>query len=144
MLVLAAVYSKTSLRNHLPQGTLTRETLGNLFRRTIKMLRQVSPNSPVLEVDAVILEHINKDILRLEGPHPSEFPRLSAVFPINRPGDIYPVWYDAKSSTLHFGSSYQLFAILFLFSLICIHLGVSKILCAHIGRLALNFFFFSF
>lgn len=75
MLVLAAVYSKTSLRSHLPQDTLTRETLRNLFRRTIKMLRQVSPNSPVLEVDAVILEHIHKDILRLEGPYASECPR---------------------------------------------------------------------
>lgn len=62
MIVLAAVF-KSRLRHYLPPETkLTRQNLSDLYRRTIKMLRQVGPNSPILRVDADILENVQKQI----------------------------------------------------------------------------------
>ncbi|ORY11806.1 hypothetical protein BCR34DRAFT_483538 [Clohesyomyces aquaticus] len=62
MIVLAAVF-RSRLRNHLPTNeteghVLTRSTLSKLFTRTITVLRDVAPNSPVLWMDLQILENI--------------------------------------------------------------------------------------
>ncbi|KAF2012228.1 hypothetical protein BU24DRAFT_412742 [Aaosphaeria arxii CBS 175.79] len=66
MIVLAAVYKNEKLRQHLPANTqFTKRTLSLLFRRTILMLKEVKPNSPVLSVDADILENVQR-ILRLD------------------------------------------------------------------------------
>ncbi|KAF2730089.1 hypothetical protein EJ04DRAFT_445911 [Polyplosphaeria fusca] len=61
MIVLAAVFTKSGLRNHLPSNCkLTKRTLESLFKRTIKVLEQVAPNSPILRVDVDILRRIQK------------------------------------------------------------------------------------
>ncbi|KAF2268499.1 hypothetical protein CC78DRAFT_372218 [Lojkania enalia] len=60
MLVLAAVY-KSRLRSHLPTDTkLTKKNLELLFKRTIKVLSNVAPNSPILAVDVEILKNVQK------------------------------------------------------------------------------------
>ncbi|KAF2195515.1 hypothetical protein K469DRAFT_681823 [Zopfia rhizophila CBS 207.26] len=64
VLVLAAVY-KSRLRPLLPNDRLNRATMRLLFKRTIKVLRQVAPNSPILEMDVQILENV-RSILRLD------------------------------------------------------------------------------
>ncbi|KAF2711565.1 hypothetical protein K504DRAFT_224100 [Pleomassaria siparia CBS 279.74] len=62
MLVLAAVFN-SDLRRHLPDTTtLTRQNLSHLYRRTINILDQVAPNSPVLAMDRDILIHIQRTI----------------------------------------------------------------------------------
>lgn len=65
MIVLASVY-RSRLRTHLPPDTeLTKQNLALLYRRTIKILEEVAPNSPILKVDAEILKNVRK-ILALE------------------------------------------------------------------------------
>lgn len=62
MLVLAAVY-KSHLQNYLPPDTkLTRTTLSNMYKRTIKVLNGMSDNSPVLLMVRDILIHIQREI----------------------------------------------------------------------------------
>ncbi|KAF2478121.1 uncharacterized protein BDR25DRAFT_8237 [Lindgomyces ingoldianus] len=69
MIVLAAVF-KSRLRYHLPNDNpkdhnLTKSTLSKLLNRTIKVLGTVAPNSPVLKMDAQILQNIQR-LLNLE------------------------------------------------------------------------------
>jgi hypothetical protein len=65
MIVLGAVW-QSSLSKHLGNNTkLTKRNLGLLFKRTITMLRQVGDNSPILTVDADILENAAK-VLHLD------------------------------------------------------------------------------
>jgi hypothetical protein len=62
MLVLAAVY-KSKLYPYLPHDTnLTPKTLNALFKRTVHVLREVAPNSPVLKLDLEILENVWKKL----------------------------------------------------------------------------------
>ncbi|KAH7080687.1 hypothetical protein FB567DRAFT_110659 [Paraphoma chrysanthemicola] len=62
MLVLAAVY-KSKLYPYLPHDTnLTPKTLNALFKRTVHVLREVAPNSPVLKLDLEILEGVWKKL----------------------------------------------------------------------------------
>ncbi|KAF2115552.1 hypothetical protein BDV96DRAFT_646544 [Lophiotrema nucula] len=62
MIVLAAVYN-SRLRSHLPRDNkLTKANLKLLFRRTIKVLEGIAPNSPVLRVDADILKNVQRMI----------------------------------------------------------------------------------
>jgi hypothetical protein len=71
MLVLAAVF-KSHLRNYLPSDTkLTRKNLSNLYDRTIRVLDEVSKNSPILMMDRDILRHIQRE-LRLGNSASSE------------------------------------------------------------------------
>lgn len=58
MLVLAAVYT-SKLYAHLPSDTeLTPRNLNALFERTIHVLEEVAPNSPILKVDLDILRNV--------------------------------------------------------------------------------------
>jgi len=60
MIILAAVY-RSPLRDHLPQDSeLNRTNLSALFHRTMKILREVAPNSPVLDLDHKILENVKR------------------------------------------------------------------------------------
>jgi len=59
MLVLAAVY-RSPLYQYLPSDTrLTPKNLDALFKRTIKVLEEVAPNSPALKVDLDILHNVH-------------------------------------------------------------------------------------
>lgn len=62
MLVLAAVF-KSPLYKHLPRDTqLTMESLRLLMDRTCKVLSEVAPNSPVLEMDLKILYNVREQL----------------------------------------------------------------------------------
>jgi chromosome segregation and condensation protein ScpB len=62
MLVLASVF-KSKLYPLLPSGTwLTRANLAYLFRRTIKVLSDVAPNSPILRMDLEILRNVQSQL----------------------------------------------------------------------------------
>jgi hypothetical protein len=59
MIVLAAVLRKQKVGGFdVLNKIISKEKLSLLFIRTIKMLRQVGDNSPVLTLDADILENI--------------------------------------------------------------------------------------
>lgn len=63
MIVLAAVLN-SPLQQCLPDDTeLTKFNLGLLYKRTIKILKEVAPNSPILKADSEILENIQRQIL---------------------------------------------------------------------------------
>jgi hypothetical protein len=58
MIVLAAVY-KSPLMYYLPKETpLTRYNLSRLFHRTMNILDEWAPNSPILRIDYQILGEI--------------------------------------------------------------------------------------
>ena len=58
MLVLTSVY-KSKLYPLLPPDTwLTKANLTALLNRTITILREVSPNSPILSMDLKILTNV--------------------------------------------------------------------------------------
>ena len=60
MLVLASVY-KSKLYPLLPRDTpLTKKNLTALLKRTIDVLEEVAPNSPILRVDLEILKDVGK------------------------------------------------------------------------------------
>lgn len=62
MLVLAAVF-KSALWHLLPEKTrLSKANLSKLYNRTIKVLSQVAPNSPILNMDREILMHIQREL----------------------------------------------------------------------------------
>ncbi|KAF1963539.1 hypothetical protein CC80DRAFT_8306 [Byssothecium circinans] len=62
MIVLAAVY-KSPLMTHLPQPSqLNFETLSRLFHRTMNILMEMAPNSPILQIDYDILAEIKKQL----------------------------------------------------------------------------------
>ena len=55
MLVLTSVYN-SRLRDFLPAETrLTKDNLTALLKRTIDILEEIAPNSPVLSMDLEIL-----------------------------------------------------------------------------------------
>ena len=63
MLVLAAVV-KSRLYAHLPDNTsLTPKNLSALFERTLNLLDEVAPNSPVLKVDFDILNNLRTQLI---------------------------------------------------------------------------------
>lgn len=63
MLVLAAVY-KSSLYAHLPaKSSLTPRNLHALFARTLVVLDEIAPNSPVLKLDADILRNVRAQLM---------------------------------------------------------------------------------
>jgi hypothetical protein len=66
MIVLAAVFKKQTVGGFDASMIISREQLNLLYARTIKMLRQVGDNSPVLTLDADILENIQR--LHLTNP----------------------------------------------------------------------------
>ncbi|KAF2203904.1 hypothetical protein GQ43DRAFT_229181 [Delitschia confertaspora ATCC 74209] len=76
MLVLAAVY-RTRLQQ-LHHLKLKHSTVDMLLRRTIRVLEQVAPNSPVLEMDVKILKKI-KGILSEPKAHAELTPRVVAA-----------------------------------------------------------------
>ncbi|KAJ6192794.1 hypothetical protein J3E72DRAFT_443075 [Bipolaris maydis] len=60
MLVLASVY-KSKLYPLLPSDTwLTKSTLSALFKRTINVIEDVAPNSPILRMDLEILRNVQR------------------------------------------------------------------------------------
>ncbi|KNG46756.1 c6 zinc finger domain-containing protein [Stemphylium lycopersici] len=60
MLVLASVY-KSNLYPLLPSDTwLTKPTLSALFKRTITVIEDVAPNSPILRMDLEILRNVQR------------------------------------------------------------------------------------
>jgi hypothetical protein len=60
MLVLASVY-RSKLYPLLPSDTwLTKTNLAALFKRTIKVITQVAPNSPILRMDLEILRNVQR------------------------------------------------------------------------------------
>lgn len=62
MLVLAAVL-KSKLYPHLPSNTkLTPRNLNALFERTIHVLEETAPNSPILKVDLDILRNVRRQL----------------------------------------------------------------------------------
>ncbi|KAF3029157.1 hypothetical protein E8E12_000380 [Didymella heteroderae] len=62
MLVLAAVF-KSQLCRYLPRDTqLTRNNLKLLMDRTCKVLGEIAPNSPILEMDLKILRNVRKQL----------------------------------------------------------------------------------
>jgi hypothetical protein len=63
MLVLWSVY-RSKLYPLLPSDTwLTKANLAALFKRTINVITQVAPNSPILRMDLEILRNVQ----RIEG-----------------------------------------------------------------------------
>lgn len=63
ILVLAAVY-KSKLYPHLPANTsLTPMNLHALFTRTLKILDEVAPNSPILKLDSAILRNVRAQLM---------------------------------------------------------------------------------
>lgn len=62
MIVLAAVYKKRCIGGFDVSDILPKEKLSLLYTRTIKMLRQIGDNSPVLTTDADILENIQRHL----------------------------------------------------------------------------------
>jgi len=62
MLVLASVI-KSKLFPHLPSSTkLTHRNLNALFDRTIHVIEEVAPNSPILKVDLEILRNVRRQL----------------------------------------------------------------------------------
>ena len=62
MLVLCAVF-KSQLRRYLPRDTqLTKQNLTLLMDRTCKVLNEIAPNSPILEMDLKILRNVRKQL----------------------------------------------------------------------------------
>ena len=62
MLVLASVI-KSKLYPLLPSDTwLNWANLAHLFRRTIKVLSDVAPNSPILRMDLEILRNVQSQL----------------------------------------------------------------------------------
>ncbi|XPS74110.1 hypothetical protein M3J09_006235 [Ascochyta lentis] len=62
MLVLAAVF-KSHLCRYLPKDTqLTKQNLTLLMDRTCKVLGEIAPNSPILEMDLKILRNVRKQL----------------------------------------------------------------------------------
>jgi hypothetical protein len=62
MIILAAVF-RSPLRNHLPKDSeLNRQNLSALFHRTMTILHEVAPNSPVLRMDLKILENVKRQL----------------------------------------------------------------------------------
>jgi len=62
MLVLAAVF-KSQLCRYLPRDTqLTKNNLTLLMDRTCKVLGEIAPNSPILEMDLKILRNVRKQL----------------------------------------------------------------------------------
>jgi hypothetical protein len=60
MLVLWSVY-KSKLYPFLLRNTwLTKANLAALFKRTINVITQVAPNSPILRMDLEILRNVQK------------------------------------------------------------------------------------
>jgi chromosome segregation and condensation protein ScpB len=60
MLVLTSVF-KSKLYPLLPSDTwLTKANLSALFKRTINVLSDVAPNSPILRMDLEILRNVQK------------------------------------------------------------------------------------
>jgi hypothetical protein len=60
MLVLTSVF-KSKLYPLLPSDTwLTKANLAALFKRTINVLSDVAPNSPILRMDLEILRNVQK------------------------------------------------------------------------------------
>lgn len=60
MLVLTSVY-KSKLYPLLPSNTpLNKSNLTALLKRTITILEEVSPNSPILTMDLAILKNVQK------------------------------------------------------------------------------------
>jgi hypothetical protein len=60
MLVLCSVY-RSKLFPLLPSDTLlTKANLAALFKRTINVITQVAPNSPILRMDLEILRNVQK------------------------------------------------------------------------------------
>ena len=62
MLVLAAVF-KSQLCRYLPRDAqLTKQNLTALMDRTCKVLGEIAPNSPILEMDLKILRNVRKQL----------------------------------------------------------------------------------
>ncbi|KAJ4345059.1 hypothetical protein N0V95_005968 [Ascochyta clinopodiicola] len=62
MLVLAAIF-KSQLCEYLPKDAqLTKQNLTLLMDRTCKVLDEIAPNSPILEVDLMILRNIREQL----------------------------------------------------------------------------------
>jgi len=62
MILLAAVY-KSPLRHQLEaECELNRMNLSALFYRTMKILDEVAPNSPILRMDLKILENVKREL----------------------------------------------------------------------------------
>ena len=62
MLVLCAVY-KSQLCRYLPKDTqLTKQNLTLLLDRTRKVIGEIAPNSPILEMDLKILRNVRKQL----------------------------------------------------------------------------------
>ena len=62
VLVLAAVF-KSQLCRYLPGNTqLTKENLTLLMNRTCKVLGEIAPNCPILEMDLKILRNVQKQL----------------------------------------------------------------------------------
>ncbi|KAF2793384.1 hypothetical protein K505DRAFT_244525 [Melanomma pulvis-pyrius CBS 109.77] len=61
MVVLAAAWI-SPLMNHLPRGTLDNEAMSLLFYRTMNILSEMAPNSPILQVDYDILSEIKHQL----------------------------------------------------------------------------------
>lgn len=60
MLVLAAVY-KSNLHKYLPnQAQLTKANLTALLARTMNIISEVAPNSPILKMDLEILKNVQR------------------------------------------------------------------------------------
>jgi len=62
MLVLAAVF-KSQLFGYLPRDTqLTKQNLTALMDRTCRVLGEIAPNSPILDMDVKILRNVRKQL----------------------------------------------------------------------------------
>jgi hypothetical protein len=62
IIILAAVYKSPLHRKLLPKTTLNRENLSALIYRTMKILDEVAPNSPILRMDLKILDNVKKEL----------------------------------------------------------------------------------
>lgn len=62
ILVLCAVF-RSHLCRYLPRDTqLTKQNLTLLMDRTCKVLGEIAPNSPILEMDLKILRNVRKQL----------------------------------------------------------------------------------
>ena len=62
MLVLCAVF-KSQLCRYLPEDTLlTEANLTTLLDRTCRVIGEIAPNSPILEMDLRILRNVRKQL----------------------------------------------------------------------------------
>jgi hypothetical protein len=62
MIILAAVYKSSLHKNLSPKTSLNRENLSALIRRTMTILDEVAPNSPVLKMDLKVLENVKREL----------------------------------------------------------------------------------